>query len=572
MVVQTSDDILRALVVDDDPIVRQILNAALSSEGFACQLAADGQQALECLKSDEFDLLVTDLRMPEKNGHALAVDVLHQTSRPVIIVHSSVTDTRIARDLILRGVDDIVPKPADYSALAAKAWGLVERRRGTDARLNQGNEPHSDRPVETGATERHDETGDAEPANPPSSSDDDDRAHARLSSREIQTRLTRLKSLMPLSNAAYDVYSLSTQDTEVARLREAIERDATLAAEVLKLANSAYCGAGNRRIDSIDDAIIRLGRQAMGELALLVNVRQGLSGHSVPWLDKKLLWRRSVAASIAARQLSQLRLVSDQEDQRRENALHLCSLLFPVGRLALAALFPDEHRELVEQCEATGDSLDDAERQRFGLTHYQVAARLMSVWNLPRETRTILEQASRPFKRVEARNGNLQHLVERLKLAILIGQIASGDWHLCDTVDVPNRQVLQHAGIESLDEFVADVKTQLDTRTITPSDDTSKPLTQSGIGPVVYRSPDPEHNDTLRILLKLAGATLLDKSSPRAHIALVNGVSSTQAQIREACDRNDAPEIRVVGPAKVTDKSGTAEHIPLPASLREILA
>ena len=66
--------------------------------------------------------------------------------------------------------------------------------------------------------------------------------------------------------------------------------------------------------------------------------------------------------------------------------------------------------------------------------------------------------------------------------------------------------------------------------------------------------------------------TLLEKSSPKANMALVNGVSSTQARIREACDLKDAPEIRVIGPGKATAASGATKHVPLPASLRDILA
>lgn len=565
MVAQTHERNLRALVVDDDPIVRKILNASLSSEGFECQMAADGQQALDYLKASEFDLLVTDLRMPEKNGHALSVDVLEQTQRPVIIVHSGVRDPRIARDLILRGVDDVVPKPTDYSALAAKAWGLVTRRRTIDT-------PHSLASTQATETASHHETVGAEPANSTSSATDHEQVRSRLSSREIQTRLSQLKSLVPLSDAAFDVYSLATNDAEVDSLREAIERDATLAAEVLKLANSAYCGAGNRRIDSIDDAIIRLGRQSMGELALVVSVRQGLSSHSVPWIDRKQLWCRSVAAGIAAQQLSKLSGDGSQDDRQLQNALHLSALLFPVGRLALAALFPDEHQALVEQCQATGDSLDDAEKQQFGLTHFQVAARLMSVWNLPRETRTMLEHASRPFNRVPALNGKLQDSVERLKLAILIGQIATADWHLCDTVDVPNQQVLMRAGVDSLDRLVSDVRTQLGSRISTASGDDTEALTLNGIGPVVYRSPEPEHNDTLRILLKLAGATLLHSASPAARVALVNGVSSTPQQVSAVCAMEDARNIRVIGSDETADKSDTATHIRLPASLQTILA
>jgi hypothetical protein len=73
-------------------------------------------------------VVVTDLRMPEMNGHEFAVDLLGKKDPPVLIVLTGVTEPKIAKDLLARGVDDIMFKPIDQGVVAAKISALVEQR------------------------------------------------------------------------------------------------------------------------------------------------------------------------------------------------------------------------------------------------------------------------------------------------------------------------------------------------------------------------------------------------------------------------------------------------------------
>jgi len=119
----------RALVVDDDPAVRSLTIHALAAEGFACDAAADGLRAKALLTITNYDLVVTDLRMPGVNGHALAVDLLEGNRRPVIVVLTGVFEPRLAKDLVVRGVDCVEFKPVRYDLFAAKVRAMTDRRR-----------------------------------------------------------------------------------------------------------------------------------------------------------------------------------------------------------------------------------------------------------------------------------------------------------------------------------------------------------------------------------------------------------------------------------------------------------
>ncbi|XZE54345.1 response regulator [Planctomycetaceae bacterium SH139] len=122
------------LIVDDDDVVRKMISFAMEKEGFRSDRAVDGEEALALMKQREFDLVITDLMMPNTHGHTLATELLARPDRPLVVIHTSVVEPALAKDLMLRGVDDIVFKPTDYGAFAAKMRSWVLRRR----RVKQG--------------------------------------------------------------------------------------------------------------------------------------------------------------------------------------------------------------------------------------------------------------------------------------------------------------------------------------------------------------------------------------------------------------------------------------------------
>jgi len=125
------------LIVDDDEVVRKMLSFAMEKEGFLSERAVDGEEALELLEEQDYDLVITDLLMPNKHGHAVATELLARRNRPLVVVHTSVVEPKLAKDLMLRGVDDIVFKPTNYGAFAAKMRSWVLRRRKLKGALGE---------------------------------------------------------------------------------------------------------------------------------------------------------------------------------------------------------------------------------------------------------------------------------------------------------------------------------------------------------------------------------------------------------------------------------------------------
>ena len=123
---------LRALVADDEPAIRRLMTAALHREGFHCDSADDGKSAAAHIESTHYDLIIVDLAMPNRHGHSLVVDLLAKPQRPIVVVLTGLLEPKLAKDLMARGVDDIVFKPVEFLPLAAKLRSLESLSRSSD--------------------------------------------------------------------------------------------------------------------------------------------------------------------------------------------------------------------------------------------------------------------------------------------------------------------------------------------------------------------------------------------------------------------------------------------------------
>ena len=110
---------LKLLIVDDEDGLRSIMKDELTNRGYDVTDAEGGQAALDKLKSESFDVIILDVRMPDIDG----LDVLRQlrqtntTSR--VIMLTGVDELKIAKDSLALGADDFMTKPFQFQNLIA---------------------------------------------------------------------------------------------------------------------------------------------------------------------------------------------------------------------------------------------------------------------------------------------------------------------------------------------------------------------------------------------------------------------------------------------------------------------
>lgn len=109
---------LSILVVDDDPVVRRLLEQRLAKEHYQVMVAEDGYAAEKILRQRFFDVVLTDLMMPGSIGGIevleIAKDVNNKTEVVVITAHSSVNT---AVEAMKKGAVDYLEKPINFDEL-----------------------------------------------------------------------------------------------------------------------------------------------------------------------------------------------------------------------------------------------------------------------------------------------------------------------------------------------------------------------------------------------------------------------------------------------------------------------
>jgi CheY-like chemotaxis protein/HD-like signal output (HDOD) protein len=438
----------KALVVDDDPIARRTVCFALGKEDFSCAFASDGDDALKRLTAEHFDVVVTDLRMPNKHGHALVTELRARENCPIVVVHTSVDDPRLTKDLMTRGVDDIVYKPANYAAFAAKTKALVQRRNQT--------KPQATTAVKTAPEVQSHVT------NEPAVADT-----ARLielqcpvppiSRAEYERRLTNVQHLFPLSSAAYDVFVLSnSEETTTAKLVSTLLLDAALTADILRLANSAFYNRNASPTIEVEEAVRRIGFKKVGEVALALNALGTFRGCILPWLDADLGQARSLAASIALERLCEVCLYRTAND-----GMTLCAFLHPLGRLILGSAFQDEYRSLIRTCLERHTSLGDLESHVFPETHTAAISRMLSQWHVPADIWGPLFHLGESYESIARLEEPIRSRVELIKLAVFIGHIAVGRWMLWDQIEPPPGHVLSRHELSNFSQMIEQTRADL---------------------------------------------------------------------------------------------------------------
>jgi CheY-like chemotaxis protein len=124
------------LLVDDDPITRNVVADILREEGYGVVEAADGIEALTLLDTRKFDLVISDVLMPNLNGLALLARIrLRWTTMPVILISASLSQGEAKA--ILDGSAHFIEKPIALSVLFAILQVLLPKPEITEAAQGQ---------------------------------------------------------------------------------------------------------------------------------------------------------------------------------------------------------------------------------------------------------------------------------------------------------------------------------------------------------------------------------------------------------------------------------------------------
>lgn len=126
------------LVVDDNPMNRDMLSRRLEHQGYGVAIAEDGREAMSALRERAFDLVLLDIMMPGLDGYEVLRQIKtdeHLRHIPVLMI-SALDELESVVRCIELGADDYLPKPFEPTLLKARIAACLEKKRARDREAN----------------------------------------------------------------------------------------------------------------------------------------------------------------------------------------------------------------------------------------------------------------------------------------------------------------------------------------------------------------------------------------------------------------------------------------------------
>ncbi len=317
----------RILFVDDEPRVLEGIENLLFPymDDWDMAFTESGEEALELLKDEHFDVIVTDMRMPRMDGATLLHRVKEQYPDVVRIVLSGHSDLEAALR-VMPIAHQFLSKPCDGETMVR----VLRRACDLQALIND----------------------------------------------EVLRGLIGKLGELPARPKTYAELTvlLADEQTSLADVVDVIEQDIGISTKLLHVVNTAFFSRG-KVVTSVRQAVPRLGATFVKDLALAVEVfRDFRSGSKGKFSIDELHDDSFRTGSIAKRLL---------EDRRQSEDAFLAGTLHDVGKLILASALPEHLSASMEQASRTGVPLYIVEEELVGVTHAEIGAYLLGLWGLP---------------------------------------------------------------------------------------------------------------------------------------------------------------------------------------------
>jgi HD-like signal output (HDOD) protein len=213
-----------------------------------------------------------------------------------------------------------------------------------------------------------------------------------LKKENCRERILRsLNGLPPFSPTLNRVMaSLANEDVSFSSLSDLIEKDTVLAANILKVVNSALYGRRGE-VSSVRHAVALLGVNKLRNTVLGMSITRMWAKVKTPggWSTKDFNMH-SVAVAVLSDLLAQRTRV------RYPEGAFIAGLLHDLGRLLIAIGAPDEYNEIMVLYAGNERTLSDCEREVLGIDHAEISSLALATWNLPEPIQTAVRYHHQP--------------------------------------------------------------------------------------------------------------------------------------------------------------------------------
>jgi DNA-binding response OmpR family regulator len=129
------EDTLHVLIVDDEPAICDLLSDDLSELGYLCEIAPDGNSALQKMAKDKFDIALLDIRLPGISGIELLKEINSRYTSAVIMI-TAIDDVNTAVESMKLGALDYIVKPFNLNTLSSRIRAALEKKAKLSTKTN----------------------------------------------------------------------------------------------------------------------------------------------------------------------------------------------------------------------------------------------------------------------------------------------------------------------------------------------------------------------------------------------------------------------------------------------------
>lgn len=321
----------RVLFVDDDANVLAGLRRTLRvmRDEWEMDFVESPVEALESFADKGFDVIVSDMRMPDMDGAELLRQVQQRYPESVRIILSGDSNA----EMIMRSIGSAhqyLAKPCEPDKLKStiqRAYVLKD-----------------------------------------------------LVTNESIGRIVSGIGELPTGSSNYREIAACLEDprASLSDIRSIVAKDVGMTAKVLQLVNSAFFGI-SEPVTSVENAVNLLGRDTIRTLVLSHGMFSRYGDLGTSGLSSEVLWHYSAKCAAIAKVVSEAEGMSPAT----VDEAFVSGMLHDVGKLVLASEKPEQYAEVLRRVGGQESPSDEVELEIFGATHGEVGAYLIGLWGLP---------------------------------------------------------------------------------------------------------------------------------------------------------------------------------------------
>ena len=319
------------LFVDDEKKILRSLKRSFFRESFKTFFASGGNDAIEIIRKNEIDIIVTDVRMPDMTG----LELLKIIKNRYPFIHRVILSGFVEEQSVINALNSglattYFAKPWDDKVLKEKILHLFKIRK-------------------------------------------------YLKGTNLLKLLGLIDNFPTLPSLYHEFTEALEKDKNIGYIVKIIQRDVAAASKILKVANSAFYGG--KRVQNLKKAAVKIGLQAVKNIFLTLSVV-----NSMQWDDYQIKKLEAIFSHSSLVNKFVKHIYEKKYNKMLPANYSAAGIVHDIGKIIILQYFTDTYRKIEKELNNnTTKSFYDIELElgREGKTHCEIGAYFMNNWNFP---------------------------------------------------------------------------------------------------------------------------------------------------------------------------------------------